>query len=71
MTHTDLNALPDAIPQGDDRDDMVVRTMHRIESSSALDRLSGVLEFASRPLAAEPARSLLLGAGTGHHFTRS
>jgi hypothetical protein len=66
MTHTDSNALPDAVPQGGDRDDLVVRTMHRIESSPALDRLSAVLGFASRPLDAEPVRSLLLGAGTGH-----
>lgn len=66
MTATDSYALPDAVPQGGEGDDLAVRTMHRLESSAALDRLSGVLEFASRPLDAEPARSLLLGAGTGH-----
>ena len=66
MTLTDPCALPDAVPQGGVGDDVVVRVMHRLESSAALDRLGRVLEFASRPLAAEPTRSLLLGAGTGH-----
>jgi uncharacterized membrane protein len=66
MMQTDSNSLPDAMPQGGARDELVVRTMHRLEASSALDRLTAVLEFASRPLAAEPIRSLLLGAGTGH-----
>ncbi|TPG13419.1 (2Fe-2S)-binding protein [Pedococcus bigeumensis] len=66
MTLTDSYALPDAVPSRGEDDDMVVRAMYRIESSAALERLSRALEFASRPLAGEPTRSLLLGAGTGH-----
>ena len=43
-----------------------VRAMHRLESSSALDRLGTVLSVLSTPLGGEPVRSLLLGTRTGH-----
>jgi uncharacterized membrane protein len=43
-----------------------VRAMHRLESSSALDRLGTALSVLSTPLGAEPVRSLLLGTRTGH-----
>jgi uncharacterized membrane protein len=66
MSSAASNALPDATPRTGDRDEVVVRTVHRVESSAALDGLSSVLELVSRPLGAQPVRSLLLGTGSGH-----
>ena len=58
--------LPDAVPQPGRQEDQVTRILHRLESSSALDTLSRVLAIVSKPLAAQPVRSLLLGTPTGH-----
>lgn len=59
-------SLPDALPVAATSVSPAVGVMHRVESASALDRVSALLGTLSSPLGAEPLRSVLLGAGTGH-----
>lgn len=66
MNSLEPNRLRDAVPVPSTQDGPLVRAMHRLESSSALDRLSDVLSLVSSPLGVPPVRSLLLGKGTGH-----
>ena len=58
--------LPDATPVHADDAPPVVRFMAALESAPVLDDVASVLGRLSAPLAGEPLRSILLGAGTGH-----
>jgi uncharacterized membrane protein len=58
--------LSDVVPTRAWNAPAAVGLMHRVESTPVLDRVSGLLGALSSPLATEPLRSVLLGAGTGH-----
>lgn len=59
-------SLPDATPASAAPAPPAVSLMHRVEAAPVLDRVSAALGAVSAPLGAEPLRSALLGAGTGH-----